>query len=202
VLTRGSWYCRLITELLQKSTHFSAKNCLKMEKELLFNEYNTKVTVKASKIVGGGKGVFAAEKILNGEIVCTFGGALIDKRNALHVKPTYTANFENGRGWAIIGDNDDGDLGHLANGIHPMFAEPEQNARFDINPRSKKYLSNKRGRFNVIAKRDLEIGDEVIVCYGDGYWNTMLTWETDGPPVKKPNEIARDVRAAKRGERN
>lgn len=142
-------------------------------------------------------GLFAKVKISKGSVVCTYGGALIDWQDAKYISPVYIANFENGKGFKIIGDDAAGDLGHYANAIHPDFPEIKQNVRFDMM--SKRVLPGGRGVFDVIARKDLEPDEELITNYSDGYWVTIAQWNSAPHPVKSPKDVARDERAKKRG---
>ncbi len=158
---------------------------------------NTKVKVAKSKIKGGGNGLYALQRIPKDTVVCTYGGALIDCQDAKYLSPVYIANFENGKGFKVIGDDECGDLGHYANAVHPDFPEIKQNARFHMM--SKQYLPNNRGVFNVMARQDIEEGEEIIVNYSDGYWVTMKLWNSTPHPEKPLTTLARDERAKRRG---
>jgi len=50
----------------------------------------------------------------------------------------------------------------------------------------------------IVAKCDIQPNSEVIVSYGENYWQTIDQWRRDGPPVKKASDVARDERAFKR----
>ena len=167
------------------------------------NPSNLKVFVAVSKIPNSGNGLFAKETIRKGELICTYGGRFIDNADAHYTDPTYLVNFENGRGYKLIGDNLDGDLGHYANAVHPDHPDITQNARFNLT--NKKYLPNLRGRFNIFAVEDIPAGEEIIVSYGKGYWLTMSKWyemSTAGhSPQKSEAAQAREARATKRLQR-
>jgi SET domain-containing protein len=167
------------------------------------NPSNLKVFVAISKIPNSGNGLFAKETIPKGELICTYGGTFIDNADAHYTDPTYLVNFENGRGYKLIGDNLDGDLGHYANAVHPDHPEVTQNARFNLT--NKKYLPNLRGRFNIFAVEDIPAGEEIIVSYGKGYWLTMSKWHemstTGHLPQKSEAAQEREARAMKRLQR-
>lgn len=162
------------------------------------NDFNKRVYVKKSHIEGGGNGLFAVERIEKGETLCTYGGQLIDPAEAKYMNPMYIVNFELGKGFKLNGDNEDGDLGHYANAVHPENEIIKQNAKFVF--KSNKYL-NMRGRFNLIATNRVLKDDEIIVNYGKGYWHTMRKWSNTDFPVKPATAIQRDARAMKRTHR-
>src|SRR5205085_7901725 len=81
-----------------------------------------------------------------------------------------------GKGSKLIGDAVLNDLGIYANAIHPLNSEVKQNARFHIS--SKVYLPDRRGRFDIVARKDIEIGEEVIVDYGKFYWKACQDFKT------------------------
>lgn len=159
---------------------------------------SAKVMVAKSKLPfkDAGKGLFATVAIKKSETICTYGGKLIDSQEAKYRSPVYIVNFENGKGFKLDGDDTNGDLGIYANAIHPEHEFPKQNARF--HTRSKKFLPNGRGVFNIIAKQDIAAGEEIIVDYSDGYWLTMQNWNTQPRPVKSAAILARDKRAEAR----
>ena len=125
------------------------------------SSHNCKVRVGPSNIVGGGEGLFAKEKILKGSLVCTYGGRLVDPQDAHFVNPIYIVDFETGRGFKLVGDGEDGDVGHFANAIHPQSMELKQNARFSLSHNHKQTLPGNRGRFHIYSKKDIEAGDEI-----------------------------------------
>jgi hypothetical protein len=172
--------------------------------------YTEKVYVKKSKIKQAGMGLFIKSPVNRGEIVCTYAGNLFDSSEAKYRDPTYMVNFEQGRGYKLDGDGKDGDLGHFANtGTITNEGEvyPEINARISLKTKYQwiDTLSEistgeiiLRGRFDLIAKRDLKVDEEVIVDYGKGYWHTMNKWEKEGALEKPPSAIAREERAKRR----
>ena len=97
------------------------------------NEFCRKAYVKSSTIDGAGLGLFARQDIMKGDEICTFGGVLIDPQEAIYTDPTYMVNFENGRGFKLVGSNLRGDLGHFANSIHHLFPQIKQNARIKLS---------------------------------------------------------------------
>lgn len=159
-------------------------------------DLNMKVKVQKSRIKGAGKGLIATEKIIKGSVVCTYAGKLVDAQDAKYISPTYVASFENGKGFKILGDDSEGDLGMYANAVHPECSEVKQNARF--HTMSKCLLPDGRGMFPLVARRDIEPDEEVIVNYGNGYWSTVDRWNCTPHPEKSPKDIARDERAKKR----
>ena len=161
-----------------------------------YSNLNPKVFASKSRIPKSGNGLFAKIFIEKGGLICTYGGKLIDNAEAKYLNPTYTAAVENGKGSKLIGDNIDGDMGHYANAVHPNSDSIIQNARFRFT--SKKYLDNLRGRFDVIALKDINIDEEIIVKYGDGYWRTLDKWSSGELPNKSETTIRRDERALRR----
>ena len=164
------------------------------------NELNKKVYTAKSKIPNSGNGLFAKLNIDKGDVVCTYGGKLIAAADAKYTDPTYIASFEPGHGYKLVGDNEDGDMGHYANAVHPANDAVKQNAKFHFN--SKKQLPNLRGRFELIALQKIAKGEEIIVNYGPGYWNTMEKWNPNIISEKPKSAIARDERALRRAEKD
>jgi hypothetical protein len=162
------------------------------------NELNQQVTVKQSLIPNSGNGLFACKDFGKGEVICTYGGSLIDSAEAQYENPMYMVSFENGKGYKLMGDNRGGDLGHFANAVHPSFPGVVQNARFELAFGEKTRLLNERGRFKVVAVKPIKQGEEIIVNYGNGYWLTMKQWESGSHPTKPATVVARDERALKR----
>ena len=134
--------------------------------------------------------------------------------------PTYTVEFEYGRGLKLLGNincsntvnNIDGKgfLGHVANSIHPLHDLPTQNARFDL----KRKFSTRRndskinkslfavgdiGYFPLVACRDIAAGEEIIVDYGRTYWSALAEWMLQ-PKEKTQKTIDRDNRKRRRDE--
>ena len=143
-----------------------------MKEKKPFPKTNTNVYTATSKIPKSGTCLFANVSIKKGDLICTYGGKLIDNAEAMYQNPTYTAAFENGKGYKLIGDNIDGDMGHYANSVHPLSDKIIQNARFDF--KTKKYLEKFRGRFDVIAIKDINVNEEIIVKYGDEMVDNIL----------------------------
>ena len=169
------------------------------KKESFASTKKTNVAVRPSNIVGGGKGLFAKIDMKRGQTICLYSGELIHACDAPYSDPTYLVNFENGRGYKLIGDDHTGDVGHYANAIHPLNNEVEQNASFNF--RGKRITNGGcRGVFRIVAKLDISEGDEIIVCYGSGYWLTMLKWSQAGGVAKKKKEstLRREERYKKR----
>ncbi len=159
---------------------------------LSFNKF---VEVDNSFLEGksAGKGLFATKKFEVGDIVCTFGGQLVDYNEAKYLPPHNIANFENGKGFKIVGDDVFGDKGNFCNSIHPD-QNIQQNARYAM--RTKKFLQNNRGVFFIIATMEIKIDDEIIVDYSDGYWLACAEWDKC-PKYKSADVIAREKRLAK-----
>lgn len=164
--------------------------------QIQYNGLNSLVFVQKSKIRNAGNGLFAKQGFCKGDLICTYGGHLVDIADAKYIHPMYIVNFENGRGFKLVGDNQDGDCGHYANAVHPADPSITQNAKFCIND-DKVYLPNQRGRFNIYAVKDIAINEEIIVNYGEGYWLTIQKWE-QAPPIKSEASKAREERASKR----
>ena len=162
---------------------------------MIISNNNSKVFKSISTIPESGYGLFASTNIKKHEIICTYGGYLKDIADAKYMDPTYTVAFER-NGLQLIGDDMFGDMGHFANSTYED-TTLIQNARLDL--RKKFYLQDQRGRFYVIACRDINISEEIIVKYGDAYWNTLNKWKKGLIPTTKPkSDIERDERAMKR----
>jgi hypothetical protein len=155
------------------------------------------VLVAPSRIPQAGMGLFAGQDISAGQLLCYYGGSLVDPVDAKYLDPSYIVEFELGKGFKLVGDQEDNDLGIYANSVHPDNPSLSANARFDL--RGKQYTAGmKRGRFPVKATRNIAAGEEIIVDYGKSYWKTVEKWRLEGPPQKPSSAIARDLRAARR----
>ena len=152
---------------------------------------NNGVEVDESEVHG--QGLFAIREFQVGEVVCTYGGQLIDENEAKYLPPHNMVNFENGRGFKIIGDDIMGDKGIYCNSVHPQ-QQYEANARFHL--RSKKYLPDNRGVFNIVAISQIIEDAEVLVDYSEGYWQVCANWDKS-PRYKPADVIAREKRLAK-----
>jgi hypothetical protein len=161
----------------------------------ILSQLNPRVEARTSNIPDAGLGLFALEDIEKDSVICTYGGRLVDYEEAKYQDPEYSVDFELGKGMKLIGDAVGDDLGIYANAIHPNNKEVKQNARFHI--KSKVYLENKRGRYDILARRDIAKGEEIIVSYGKFYWTAVAKFKTN-PPVKPMAAVRRDERAMKR----
>lgn len=158
---------------------------------------NPKVEARVSLIPNAGLGMFALEDLPKDSIIATYGGKLVDYEEARYLSPEYSVDFELGKGDKLVGDDEDDDLGIYANAVHPLNKDLKQNARFCL--RSKVYLPDRRGRYDIIARRDIKAGEEIVVSYGPFYWKAVQDFK-ENPPVKPLTAIARDERARKRSE--
>jgi len=149
-----------------------------------------------------GDGIFANQNLTKGEIVCGFSGELIDCEDLKYMDPTYCFSWQLGKGYKLIGDDKDGDLGHYCNSTHPTNPFVYQNATFDKRAlrktKSVKYQFNKRIKLPIIAIRNIAKDEEIIIKYNTGYWKAMNTFLQNGIPSKSITVIERDNRAAKR----
>lgn len=159
--------------------------------QTMYKAYTERVYVSDSLLVSSeegfkiGKGLFAKEDIQRGNVICTYSGQLYYYTIAKSVDPTYMVSFEFGKGDKLAGDNDEGDLGHFANSIHPNDPTMKQNASLDLNSRKFRkvtYISNdiKRGRFILTATKNIAKGEEIILDYGKGYWKTLRDYHEYG----------------------
>ena len=86
------------------------------------NGRNYKVFVKQSKIKSGqkgirvGNGLFMNQDIEKGDVICYYGGTLLDKEDAKYESPLYLVEFEKGH-LVLSGDSNFGDLGIFANSV-------------------------------------------------------------------------------------
>lgn len=173
------------------------------------NSFCEGVRVGRSKIPKAGRGLFASRSFNKGDLLCTYGGSLVDGAEAIYLDPCYMVNFENGKGWKLAGDNQEGDLGLFANGTHPSLPSVTENARFSLSYDRKWILPGEtgrgeapRGRFCLFAVKEIQEGEEIIVDYGSGYWATLKRWDGEDRPVKSKETLARDERARKRARKN
>ena len=152
--------------------------------------------------LNAGDGVFAKVKIFKGQYICSYSGELVDYAATKYCDPTYIFSWELGIGYKLIGDNKDGDLGHLCNSIHPDSPSVRRNAKFDNKSlkrnKGKKYHLKKRNKVDIIATKDIEIDEEIILDYGPGYWKVMSDFTQKGMNDKPHSIQERDERAKKR----
>jgi hypothetical protein len=89
--------------------------------------------------------------------------------------------LEQGRNYKLFGDGIDGDVGHLANSVHPDNKNVFKNAKFDLqSAKSKKEFFGTRARFNIIATKNIIEGEEIIVNYGKNYWKILKIYKKNG----------------------
>jgi SET domain-containing protein len=116
--------------------------------------------------------------------------------------PTYIFSWQLGKGFKLVADDLDGDIGHFANSIHPSNPFVLQNARFDKKSlkktKSNKYICNKRVKIDIIASTDIKKDEEIVIDYGIGYWKTMEQFIQSGIKEKSPATQERDARAKQR----
>jgi hypothetical protein len=146
-----------------------------------------------------GFGIFAKVPIKKGEKVCSFSGDLIDYKEAEYIDPTYIYSWQLGKGAKLLADDKDHNLGHYANGYRPDSLLDDINARFDKKSlkktKSMKLFLEKRMSIDIIANHDIDVDEEIIIAYGQGYWKAMDNFLTNGPKEKPIAAIARDERA-------
>lgn len=181
----------------------SIQYMLSVDKTVTMQVSNEKVFCDSSKIEGAGRGLFAKQAIKKGEVVCTYGGQLVDGADAAYMDPTFIVSWQPGKGFKLLGDDIDGDLGHFANSIHPDNQNIVQNAKFNLDTRHKKVLEYGRARFDIVAKTDIAEGEEIIVNYGAFYWAIVDDWTKKGSSmIKSQTCFDRDARANRRRERS
>lgn len=166
------------------------------------------VLAKPSNIPNGGTGLFAKVDIPRGSRICTYAGRLYDSSEAIYRDPTYMVNFELGKGFKLDGDGVDGDIGHYANASQiddDGVANPPMNGGFCMKSKKQWVVVDEasndtffRGRFDLIARKHIAAGDEIILDYGKGYWRTMHAYWEKGPPPRSAVSVAREERAKRR----
>jgi hypothetical protein len=121
---------------------------------------------------------------------------------AQYIDPTYLIEWQLRRGFKMLGDDEDGDLGHYINSTHPDSLWSYVNARFDKKSlkktKSAKKFLDRRFSIDIIANEDIEKDDEIIIDYGPGYWITMDNFLTNGLKEKPIATLEREARAEKR----
>ena len=149
-----------------------------------------------------GYGLFSNVNLLKNQHVCSFSGKLVDCADAKYMDPTYMFSWQLGKGFKLIADDLDGNLGHFANSVHPDTPFIEQNARINKKSlrktKSNKYLLMKRIKIDIVASRDILKGEEIIIDYGSGYWNTMEHFVKSGIKIKPLSVQLRDERTKHR----
>jgi hypothetical protein len=119
-----------------------------------------------STIPKAGTGLFAKQFIAKGAVFCTYGGRLVDPAEAQYLDPTYTVAFEQGKGFKLIGDNEDGDLGLFANAIQPDFfgGSPTELANEENSHCQNNCSRRDRNAAPLLQKRDVvQVMDAAIV---------------------------------------
>ena len=137
---------------------------------------------------------------------------------AKYIDPTYIGEFEHGKGMKLVGNipanslprcfYDHGFLGHIANSVHPFHKFPTQNARLDTKLKfsthgdsltvdSKLFSPGDLGYIPLVACKDIEAGEEIIINYGRSYWSKLDAW-IKAPPEKSSSIIDRDTRKRRR----
>ena len=178
--------------------------------EITSEVYKAKSSIiSSSNYLKPGYGLFAKQNIAMGEVVCGYSGELIDCADARYVDPTYLFSWQLGKGYKLLGDDKDGDLGHYCNSTHPENPYLYKNACIDkrhlMKTKTAKYfyhLKHKRVRLHIIATRNIEFGEEIIINYGIGYWRTMEKFLKNGIACKLDAVVHREERAVKRAKRN
>jgi hypothetical protein len=125
--------------------------------------------------------------------------------------PTYIVDFELGRGFRLLGSDLLGDLGHLANSIHPDCKDIKQNARFATEKkfsldketlcRARLFKPGNYGKFPIISTKSIKKGDEIIVNYGKFYWPPVQSWSAGYRVKRSLSATSRDERLRKRSEK-
>jgi hypothetical protein len=172
------------------------------------NKNNDKVYKDRSQVINfekkfiPGDGIFAKVDIRKNEKICSYSGGLIDDADTQYIDPTYLFDWQIGRGFKMLGDDEDGDLGHYINSTHPDSLWSYVNARLDKKSlkktKSAKKFLERRFCIDIIANEDIEKDDEIIIDYGPGYWITMDNFLTSGLKEKPIATLERDARAEKR----
>ena len=128
-----------------------------------------------SRIPGAGLGLFYQPSIVGGPLSGSEGGAVLSSGDTLcymtgHLHNFHSAKSVTDRSYLLLlhGDNfvDSGPLLHIK-------------ARYINDPLNENYVNCKfvpeQGRAAVVAIRDIEIGEELFVSYGPGYWSQHTT---------------------------
>jgi hypothetical protein len=148
------------------------------------NEWNQRVYVTLSRIPNSGQGLFAKEMIKKGEVICTYGGKLIDPAEARYLDPTYIAAFEPGKGFKLQGDNEAGDLGHYANSISPDFEEKEDGKDGEIINTGHKNKQKREAKTETETEKDENTPPKV---------NTAESSATTSPAVSTSSASSGEV---------
>jgi hypothetical protein len=119
------------------------------------------VEVRASNIgADAGMGLFALKKFKKGDYICQYSGRIMDTKEVS--SPEYKSHYiwQYNKKYSIDAQNEDSCFGRYAN---DNFSKTMDNA--DIRKYSK-YVCAK-----IVASETIEIGDEIYVPYGGGYWS-------------------------------
>lgn len=125
---------------------------------IIYNENNQNVYVKPSTVPSSGNGLFAKKFIKKGEYIATYSGQLVDENEAKYINPCYIVNYENGKGYKLVGDNIDGDTGHFANSICNEFWLKKMN---DL--KKEFYLLTFKGKNKILREKFLSVDKETEI---------------------------------------
>lgn len=122
-----------------------------------------------------GRGLFAIDTITKGEPIATYSGRLYERVDQASLDKTYMVDFEKGRGRILLGDSKDKDLGLYANSILPNESKAGVNAKLDTSQciYYRDQNNHLRARFLVMATRNIEQNQEILVNYGSFYWKNF-----------------------------
>lgn len=133
-----------------------------------------KLELRESTIHGAGNGVFAAEDIKRGEIICEYDGYFKESKECDERERVYS--IDAGYGLCIVGDG----IGAMINDIVDLreLSESEAQDLFNGRPRALqahncffKFVGE--GEFShiyIIASADIKSGSELFIPYGFRYW--------------------------------
>ena len=141
--------------------------------------------MKTSRIPEAGKGLFNVIRFRKKDHITFYSGKLIDRQDAKGLDPKYIKNIVGSLGLVCVGDS--AFPGLYANGIHSKTRMPKVNARYAMEhiqivsgsslKGGIKYTVGMQIKFPLVATRDFDVDEEVIVDYrSDGYWSKNKEW--------------------------
>lgn len=132
--------------------------------------YEKQVKVKKSKIKGAGKGVFAMTNILPFVVIGVYKGHFLSEEEAIRLKnQTYLLRIHPGRYYI---DAKDKSISNWTRYINDPYG-PKRDKKWKKRRKHVKNVAFSPDGF-IYTIRPIEKGEELLVDYGDDYWEQYL----------------------------
>jgi uncharacterized protein len=136
--------------------------------------------IKKSKIPGAGKGLFTKKFIAKGTRIVEYKGRITTWKNVLEGKNFNAYVYYVNRNYVIDAMRRKTALARYANDANGLSKND------GIRNNTKYIMENKRVFLH--AKRDIQAGDEILVSYGNEYWNVISEHKIFLEEQKKKSE--------------